>query len=82
MPSKAYIAAYPFNAKDNTLDEEIIATDTYWSPALRKIWDSLITKRISNITGKYSKEPMIQAWYFDDNFAQCMATTNQPFKLE
>lgn len=71
---RAYIARYPINANGNELDEEIIATDTYWSPRLSETFDRLAAAR-----GK--REPMLQGWYTDENGVECMATTNQPFRL-
>ena len=43
--SRAYIARSPLTADGNDLDEEIIARDTYWSPALRAQWDALAEAR-------------------------------------
>lgn len=72
---KAYIAKYPLNKDENDLDEIILFQDTCWSEKLSVEWDKLVSKRKPN-------EPMLQGWYFDENQVNCMATTNQPFKLD
>jgi hypothetical protein len=72
---KAYIARYPLNESGNDLNEEIIATDYFWSSILSAEFDRLTLNR-------HPKEPMIQGWYSDEYQVVCMATTNQPFKLE
>lgn len=73
-PRKAYIAKYPLNSKGNDLDEVILFSDTYWSEMLRHEWNKLVEVRKPS-------DPMLQAWYSDENLVTCVATTNQPFKL-
>lgn len=84
MKRRCYIARYPLNQAGNDLNEEILFEDTYWSPAVNAEWDRLVAKRITRITPeqRYSREPMLQAWYVDCNGVECIAQTNQPFKLD
>lgn len=45
-------------------------------------WDRLVTERVARIPeGRASGEPMLQGWYTDENGVECIATTNQPFRL-
>lgn len=72
---KCYIAQYPKNLAGNDLDEIILKQDTYWSNEISVFWYELIANRKPS-------EPMLQAWYSDENDVRCLATTNQPFKLD
>ena len=78
MKRRAYIARYPLDETGNNLKEEILAEDTYWSPKLSNIWDKLVEEREPN----WKTAPMLQAWYYDENQTDLVATTNQPFKLD
>lgn len=71
---RAYIARYPLATCGNDLDEEIIARDTYWSPALSAQFDALARARQPGA-------PMLQGWYVDAEQVACMAFTDQPFRL-
>lgn len=74
MKRRAYIARYPLTLSGDDLSEVIIAEDTFWSPALSKLWNELTATRAKS-------DPMLQGWYSDSEQATCMAATNQPFKL-
>jgi hypothetical protein len=74
MKRRAYIAKYPLNEKGNDLVETILFKDTFWSPMLSQKWDELVAARKPG-------EPMLQAWYCDENQVNLMAGTDQPFKL-
>lgn len=74
MKRKCYIAKYPLNKEGNDLDEVILKCNTYCSPDMRKFWDELVAVR-------NPQDPMLQMWYSDEYQVDCLATTNQPFKL-
>ncbi len=78
-----YIARYPLDAKGDDLEEQILFRDHYWSPALSAEWDRLVAERIARIPAgqRASAEPMLQAWYLDENAVECVAQTNQPIRL-
>jgi hypothetical protein len=75
MKRKCYIARYPLSTDGKNLDEIILFRDTYYSPAIREKWDELIDIRKPS-------DPMLQCWYADSEQVECMAQTNQPFKLD
>jgi hypothetical protein len=72
---KCYIAKYPLNKNGNDLDEIILLQNTHLTDEINHLWDDLIKNRNKN-------DPMIQIWYSDENQVICMATTNQPYKLD
>ena len=78
MERKCYIARYPLSADGKNLDEIILFQDTYYSPAIREKWEELVAAREAN----WKTEPMLQCWYADSESVECMAQTNQPFKLD
>lgn len=70
----AYIAKYELDESGDDLREVVLARDSYWSPALDEKFDRLVQAR-------QPEEPMLQGWYHDGYNVQCMASTNQPYKL-
>ncbi len=74
---RCYIARYPLNESGDDLREEILAEDTYYSPLIRAEWDKLVAEREPN----WKTAPQLQCWYVDQNRAECLAQTNQPFRL-
>ncbi len=83
MTRRCYIARYPLNPEGSDLTEEILVTDTFYSPRIRAEWDRLVAERIARIPAgeRASKEPMLQCWYSDADQVVCEAQTNQPFRL-
>ncbi len=71
---RCYIAKYPLNSMGDDLNEIIIAKDTYFSPRMRELWRSLVSQR-------KPQDTMLQCWYSDQNGAECLCSTNQPFRL-
>jgi len=69
----AYVARYPL--VNGELQEEIILRDTHWSDKLEKKFDELASARKPT-------DPMIQGWFSSEEIVFCLATTNQPYKLE
>lgn len=80
---RCYIARYPLNETGDDLAEQILLSDTYYSPAIMAEWDRLVAERIARIpAGQHaSAEPALQCWYSDAEQVQCMVRTNQPIRL-
>ena len=72
---KCYIAKYPLSEDGKDLKEVILKKDAYFTEEISQCWDDLVSRRQSN-------EPMLQCWYSDKYQATCLASTNQPFKLD